>query len=77
MARLRCLPLGVFALTASFLAAPSVLARSGRPQVAQAPALNEPLLRVLVHGRRLELILSAALPERRASLSLIPCHYEL
>jgi len=63
MARLRRLPLGVFALTASFLAAPSVLARSGRPQVAQAPALNEPLLRVLVlqgQEARLRPALSAA-----------------
>jgi len=48
MARLRRLPLGVLALSASLLAAPSVLARSAQPQAAQAPALNEPVLRVLV-----------------------------
>ena len=34
-------------------------------------------MRVLVRGRRLAQILSAALPERRASPPTIPCRYEL
>jgi hypothetical protein len=66
MARLRRLPLGVFALTASLLATPSVLARSAQPQAAQPSAsnqLNEPVLRVLVlqgQEARLRPALSAA-----------------
>ena len=31
-------------------------------------------MRLLVRGRRLLLILLAALPERRASVPTIPCH---
>ncbi len=34
-------------------------------------------VRVLVRGRRLAQQILSALPERRASLSTIPCHYEL
>ena len=66
MARLRRLPLGVFALTASLLATPSVLARSAQPQAAQPAASNqpnEPVLRVLVlqgQEARLRPALSAA-----------------
>ena len=47
-------------------------------RIVRASAIRLPLcMRVLVHGRRLALILSAALPARRGSPPTVPCHYEL
>ena len=51
--------------------------RIGAYFVLAAPHREPIRMRVVVRGRRPAQILSAALPERRASLPTIPCRYEL